>query len=190
MPLPPPPLLRTPRLQLRLVQAHDLPDLLAVNGDDEVTRFLPYASWQSLADGQAWLGRIQALHAAGDTLQFAMVHTDSGRTIGACLLFRHDPGSARAEVGYVLGRDHWGQGLAREAMQALVAWALGPCGLRRLEAEIDPLNQASARLLGVLGFQAEGLLRERWHSKGQTSDSQLWGLLRRDWPPAQGLDAA
>jgi len=189
LPLTAPPPLTTTRLLLRRVEERDIADLLGVNGDDEVTRFLPYASWQGLADGQAWLARMRSREAAGDTLQFAILSQDTGRAIGSCLIFHHDEGSARAEIGYVLGRDHWRQGLAREALQSLVGWAMGPAGLRRLEAEINPINQASARLLLSLGFQAEGLLRERWLNKGQVTDSQLYGLLHRDHKP-QGLDAA
>jgi ribosomal-protein-alanine N-acetyltransferase len=105
---------------LRLAEQADLPMLLAVN--DAVTRFLPYATWQDLADGEAWFGRISARQAAGELVQFVIVHKESGQVIGACLLFRFDIPSGRAELGYVLGR---------------------------------------------LGFVQEGLLRQRWVSKGR-----------------------
>jgi ribosomal-protein-alanine N-acetyltransferase len=179
----PPPLL-TPRLQLRPVAEADLPDLLAVNGDEATTRFLPYVPWASLADGQAWLQRIQTRQAAGDTLQFVLALRETGQVVGSCLLFRFEPGSARAELGYVLGRAHWRQGLMREGLQALISAAFGPLGLRRLEADVHPDNAASLGLLASLGFQREGLLRQRWTAKGQTSDSVMLGLLRDDPRPA------
>jgi len=179
-----PPRIETRRLLLRLVLPSDLPDLLQVNGDAEVTRFLPYATWKGLADGEAWFKRMAKISATGDALQFVSVEKDSGRAIGTCLLFRYDSASARAEIGYVMGRASWRRGFTQEALSALITHAFDGCGLRRLEAEVDPANVASNRLLLKLGFTAEGMQRERWVSKGVTADSSLYGLLSREWPGA------
>jgi len=59
-------------------------------------------------------------------------------------------------------------------------------GLRRIEADIDPRNLASCRLVEKLGFVREGTLRERWHVNGEVCDSAIYGLLRRDFIDAQG----
>lgn len=171
----------TPRLVLRLVRASDLPDLLAVNGDEEVTRYLPYAAWKSLADGAAWFERMAKISATGAALQFVIVEKESARAIGTCLLFRYDAASARAEIGYVMGRASWRRGFTHEALSALITHAFRGCELRRLEAEVDPGNVPSNRLLLKLGFTREGTLRERWVSKGVTTDSNLHGLLSREW---------
>ena len=68
-----------------------------------------------------------------------------------------------------------------EALQALLGFAFTDLDLHRLEADIDPRNGASAAALVRLGFREEGLLRERWIVAGEVSDSQLYGLLRREW---------
>lgn len=171
----------TPRLAIRLVREEDLPSLLEMNADDSVTRYLPYESWRGMADAQEWLGRAAARLAAGEAWQFVIVQRASGRVIGSCLLFHFDLPNGRAEIGYLLGREHWGAGYMQEAAAALVDYAFGTAGLRRLEAEIDPRNEASARLLERLGFIKEGHLRQRWNAKGEISDSGLYGLLRGDW---------
>ncbi len=173
------------RLVLRHVEARDLPALRVVNGSDEVTRYLPYATWQTLADGEAWLARMQAAEITGTSLQLVVADRYTDVAIGACLVFRYEEGSARAEIGYVLGRAHWGAGYMREALTALVDFAFGPGGLRRLEAQVDVRNARSGRLLATLGFTVEGRLRERWEAKGETKDVDFYGLLRREWPPAQ-----
>ncbi|KNZ33426.1 MAG: hypothetical protein AD742_05835 [Methylibium sp. NZG] len=183
MPFPAQLNIQSSRLAMRTVEEGDLPDLLAVNGDDAVTQYLPYASWQSLDDGRAWLVRMQKLAASGSSLQLVLVEKATGRRIGTCLLFRLDEGSARAELGYVLGRAHWGKGLMFEALSAVLAQAfsdgfVGSGALRRLEAEVNPANTASCRLLERLGFQPEGLLRQRWHVKGLVYDTRFYGLLR------------
>ena len=173
------PAIDTERLRLRRVERADLPDLLAINGDEAVTRYLPYATWQSLADAEAWYERMARLvESGGATEQFVIVQRESARVIGTCLLFRLDAASGRAEIGYVLGREWWGQGLMAEALRAFVAAAFEHFDLRRLEADIDPLNVASARVLERIGFVREGLLRQRYLSKGRLVDAALYGLLR------------
>ncbi|VWB67210.1 GCN5 family acetyltransferase [Burkholderia territorii] len=67
-----------------------------------------------------------------------------------------------------------------EAAFALIEHAFGTLNLRRIEADIDPRNVASARLLERLGFVREGLLRDRWIVGDQVSDSALYGLLKSD----------
>jgi RimJ/RimL family protein N-acetyltransferase len=53
--------------------------------------------------------------------------------------------------------------------------------MRRLEAEIDPRNTASAKVLERLGFRQEGFLRERWILRGEVSDGGIYGLLAAEW---------
>lgn len=186
MPLPNVPQIESPRLVLRPVTAEDLPDLLEVNGDPEVTRFLPYETWRSLADAAAWLTRMEELVAAGTGQVFALVRRADSKVVGDLLLFKYDEGSARVELGYVLGRAHWGQGLMREAVMAACAAAFDGLGLRRVEAEVNPENLASCALLRQVGFTLEGTLRQRWSAKGQTYDTNMYGLLAGDPRSAGG----
>lgn len=179
-----PPLLESDRLILRLVEETDLPALLEVHALDEVTRFLPYATWTSLADARAWFERVSRLHGESSAMHFVIVEKQSGVALGTCLLFHFDETSARAEVGYVLGRRHWGCGYMQEALSLLFAFAFDDLSLRRLEAEVDPRNLASDRLLLRLGFTREGVLRERWVTKGEVKDANIYGLLRHEWLPS------
>jgi ribosomal-protein-alanine N-acetyltransferase len=183
MPLVDPGSIDSQRLSVRLVTEGDLPALLEVNGDETATALLPYKTWRSLDDARAWYERMAGIQATGLALQFVVVAKDSGNAIGTCLLFRFDEGSARVELGYVLGRAHWGRGLMREALAALLDQAFAGMGVRRVEAEVDPRNVASAGLLRRLGFSREGLLRQRWVTKGEANDVEMYGLLRSDWPP-------
>ncbi len=177
--LPPP--IETQRLIVRQLQETDLPDLLVVNGHDAVTHYLPYATWTSISDAQAWLERMQTAQGSGNMLQWGVVDKASATVIGSCLLFQYDALSARAELGYVLGRAHWGRGLMREALTGLLDCAFDTLALRRIEAEVDPRNVASGKLLKSLGFTPEGILRQRWITKGEARDVESFGLLRPEW---------
>ena len=86
----------------------------------------------------------------------------------------------RAEIGFGLQSAYWGKGYMSEAARAVVDCGFDVLRLHRIEADIDPRNRASARVLEKLGFVREGLLRERWIVDGEISDSAIYGLLRTD----------
>jgi uncharacterized protein len=176
-----PPPLETPRLVVRPIADADLAGLMAINGDERVTEHLPYPAWKSAEDARAWFERMQGLQATGTAIQFVIVDKASNRPVGTCLIFRHDAGSERAEIGYVLGHAHWGKGLMQEALCALLDAAFGPLKLRRIEAEVNPRNKASCRVVARLGFTKEGLLRQRWGSGEKAYDVEAWGLLADEW---------
>ena len=173
-----------PRVIVRPVAAGDIPDLLEVNGDDEVTKFVPYTTWRSLDDGFAWLRRMEGLAGSGSAQQLVIERVADGKVLGGVLLFKHEPASARLEIGYVLGRRHWRQGVAREALAAVCGHLFLQSGLRRIEAEVDPENVASCARCRRLGFTLEGRLRQRWVGKGRTYDTCIYGCLAHEWPAA------
>ncbi len=81
---------------------------------------------------------------------WAVVEAESGRPIGDAGFAVTDHG---VELGYTLGRDWWGRGLATEAAALCVQTAFGPLGLQRLVGLADAANPASAHVLTKLGFQ-------------------------------------
>jgi RimJ/RimL family protein N-acetyltransferase len=184
MPAIEPPILHTDRLLLRGPDADDVAALLSIYGDPAVARFLSEPAWTDPARAERWLQRAQAGHAEGRALQLMIVPADGATAIGTCVLFQFHDQSRRAEIGYALGRPHQGRGYMHEALRALVAYAFDTLDLRRLEADIDPRNVASARSLERLGFTREGHLRERWEVAGEVSDTDLYGLLRHEWRPS------
>jgi RimJ/RimL family protein N-acetyltransferase len=173
--------IHTARLVIRAVAESDLADLLEVNGDDEVTRYLPYATWRNHDDALAWLARMQDRCATGTARQYVIERRPDRKVIGTVLVFQFDEPSARVEIGYVVGRAHWRQGYATEALRAVCRHAFEAAGIRRIEAEARPDNVASNELLLSLGFTHEGRLRQRWVAKDETYDTNIYGLLLDDW---------
>ena len=184
-PLPPPAfdtlVLQTPRLRLRALQESDAPALFAIFSDPAVMRYWSTPPWTTLAQAQDLIARDIAAMRSGEYLRLGLERTVDATLIGNCTLFNLDLSNQRAEIGYGLARAAWGQGYMGEALQALLDFGFGPMRLHRVEADIDPRNEASARSLERLGFQREGLLRERWMVGDEISDTALYGLLRADW---------
>jgi RimJ/RimL family protein N-acetyltransferase len=159
----------------------DAAALFALYSNPEGTRYLARQPMTERAQADEMVERIQAGYADGSNLQLAIERNADGAFLGVCLLFNIVARSARAEIGYILGREHWGRGYMGEALPALIGHAFDAMDLNRLEADIDPRNTASANVLERLGFRREGLLRERWIVRGEKSDSALYGLLRDEW---------
>ena len=182
MPLIEPNPIESARLWVRPINESDLPALMEVNGDAEVTRFLPYATWQSLDDARAWFKRMSDLQASGSALQFVVTTKATGKAIGTCLLFRFEAITAPVELGYVLGQAYWGRGYMREALAALINGAFNQMSLRTLEAEVDLRNIRSTRLLLSLGFDQAGLPRQHRTPKGEATEGEIYHLHHHAWP--------
>lgn len=173
--------LGTPRLRLRPLQPGDAPALFAIHGDAAFMRYWSTPPWTSIDQAHAMIERDQRELPAGEHLRLGITLQTSGALIGTASLFHLDAGCRRAEIGYGIAPAHWRQGYMAEAASAVIDYAFGPLNLNRLEADIDPDNQASARALESLGFSLEGRLRERWIIDGRPSDSAIYGLLAREW---------
>lgn len=70
--------LTTPRLQLRGLEYRDLPEFYAINSDPQVTRYLPYATWQSMDDAITWYHRIKGLLCKGKMAYWVVTDVDNG----------------------------------------------------------------------------------------------------------------
>ncbi|HSI48687.1 MAG TPA: GNAT family N-acetyltransferase [Ideonella sp.] len=178
--------LDTPRLLLRPLQSTDAPALFALFSDPEVMRYWSSGPWTERAQADAMIASDQRQLAEGKAIRLGLIRRSDGAVIGTCSLFNLVQDSRRAEIGYALAPHAWHQGHVQEAVGALIDWAFGPAlNLNRLEADIDPRNIASGRSLLRLGFQCEGLLRERWFVASEVSDTAMYGLLQREWPAAR-----
>jgi len=90
-----------------------------------------------------------------------------------------DLANRRAEIGFMLNRDYWRQGLMYQALEAVITFAFDTLKLHRIEADTDPGNTGSLALLEKLGFEREGLFRERWFVNGKWDDSVMLALLNK-----------
>lgn len=173
--------LHTARLRLRPLAPSDAEAIFALRSDARVQRYGSHPPWTQREAAHAYIERDIEAMAAGTGAQFGIERRDGGTVVGTCSLHELNPSCRRAEVGYVLLPSQWGRGYASEAVAALLDWGFGPLELNRVEADIDPRNTPSARVLERLGFTREGHLRERWIVAGEVSDSWLYGLLAREW---------
>lgn len=175
------PIINTPRVVLRWISEDDIDSLYEIFSDPQVMRYWsspPLANREAAADLQR---EIVDGNESEKMFKWGIALRDSNTVIGTTTLFNLNLDNDRAELGYAMAHAHWGKGYMNEALTALVSHAFEVMELRRLEADVDPRNDASIRTLERLGFQREGLLRERWHVNGEIQDALFYGLLRHEW---------
>ena len=172
------PPLTTTRLRLRERAADDAHALFATMSDPRAMHWWSRAPFDSVEELGDYFGsdrsgpwRAWAITRAGVDTAIGFVAVGEKRQDGV------------TEIGYLLAREAWGQGIAREAVMAVIDHLFAH-GQRRVFADTDPDNAASNRLLDALGFQREGLLRGEWQTHIGIRDSVIWGLLAEEWPPA------
>lgn len=177
--------LLTARLIIRLAERDDLDALSTLHSDAEITRYIPHMHWMTRADADLWFARLLERRETQSAMQCVIVKRATNNAneavIGTAMLFNFEMASQLAEIGYLLSREHWGEGYAAEAMTTFIDFSFATLNLRRLEATVDVRNVASNKLLQRLGFTLEGMLRERWLAAGELQDINLHALLKREW---------
>jgi RimJ/RimL family protein N-acetyltransferase len=159
--------IRTERLTLRLPELADAPQIAKLACDYAVagnTTRMPYPYGQ--ADARAFIALARSLNLR-EQITFAVEHRDAG-VIGA--LGFHRGGGPALELGYWLGRPHWGKGLATEAVRGAMTWAQGDWGRRLILAGHFADNEASGRVLIKCGFLYTGEVQRRF-SRARSADA-------------------
>lgn len=175
-------------LRLRPLTDDAAGEVLELFGDPGVVRFMSIQRLASEAEAREFIAGIQGGFLSGTLYQWG-IELD-GEFVGTCTLAGIDRQHRRAELGFAVLRRRWGRRVASRALPPVIDFAFGRLGLHRLEADADPRNEASLRVLERLGFRREGLLREHYFQEGEAQDAVVFGLLRRDWLTWKALASA
>jgi len=170
------PTLETERLRLAPLTAADAGDVFPMMGDPQVMAFWDSPEVDDPDVVAEVVARQVADMAAGKAVHWSIRTLAGAGFIGTCDLSDIDSRHHRAEVGFMLGRDAWGQGYALEAMRAVTTYAAAS-GIRRLLGRTHLGNRRSDSLLEKLGFKEEGQLRGYVLRDGERRDCRVFGLL-------------
>jgi RimJ/RimL family protein N-acetyltransferase len=179
--------LDTARLRIRPLTAADTEALLTYRGDPDVCRYLPFPPMDRAEIDRRletqWFRTVLAADDEHVTLGAEL--RDTGELVGDVTLFLRSREHGNGEIGWVFSPAVAGQGFATEAASALLDWAFGPVGLRRVIARLDERNTTSARLCERLGMRLEARLVENEVFKGELSTELDYAILSREWANRQ-----
>ena len=156
--------IETPQLLLRPFVRKDFPAFAAIATQREVLEFLPSTDRMTLEELEevfAWLIECYNTNTNNRIRKFTLALTlkESGDVVGWCGLGPLEYDESQIELYFVIGRDHWGKGIATESSRALLEYAFGVLGLVRVVAVADPRNRAAIRVLQKIGMREEGVVR-------------------------------
>ncbi|MGW1876026.1 GNAT family N-acetyltransferase [Streptomyces sp. NPDC001975] len=172
---------------LRAWELGDLPLVREASSDDYIPLITTVPPTYSRAAGEAFVRRQWERASTGSGYPFVIVRIEDGRPLGMVGLWVRERGEGRASLGYWLAGSARGQGIAAEALRAVVRWALSDLRIPRLQLHVEPWNVASQRTAERVGFQREGLLRS-WQQVGEERrDMIMYSMLGVDLSsPAAG----
>ncbi len=166
------PRIETERLVLRTMQQADIVRVVEMIDDFDIARMttgIPHPYSLSAAEDFYARQREQTDERLDYTLQ---IESHAGDLIGAVgAHFRDGP---FPELGYWIGRAHWGRGYATEAASAMRDWARSVFGCRAMMAGHFADNAASGRVLIKCGFLYTGEVRPRFSiARGENAAARM-----------------
>jgi [ribosomal protein S5]-alanine N-acetyltransferase len=168
--------IETPRLVLRRLAERDAPALHAMLSDAEVMRFWSSLPHVALHETEAWIADSLEATARGDAHDFAVLR--EGKLVGRVAFWMGN------EIGFLFDRTVWGQGVAREAVAAMLGHGFEALGFASVRADVDPENAGSLKLLERLGFRRTGSAERTFKIGDRWVDSVYLELRAEDFSAA------
>lgn len=175
------PQLETARLVLREIIPVDAEDLFRIFSDEETMRYWSCRPFTSIDQARGLINGLTEVARRGIGIHWAITLRGDDRMIGKCGYNEWRKEHRRADISYIVAREHQGKGIVSEALGVMLDYGFNYMNLHSVEAGVTPGNDASTRMLQRLGFRLEGHLRENFLTDGGFVDSLIYSLLRRDW---------
>lgn len=179
--------LETGRFRLRPLRPGDAAELHRLVNDWEVAKTLarvPFPYPRDLADD--WIASTVAQIAAGSAYHLAIARPEDDVMLG-CVGLTLDAAGRSAELGYWVGRRHWGHGIATEAAGRLARWALANLDIDRITASALTDNARSAAVLRRIGFRLAGEGERDFLARGGAMPVLLFEAGRSELAPPAAI---
>ena len=173
------PVLETNRLVLRQIEKDDASSILIYLSDKEVMKYYGLEPFKTIKEALSEISWYRSIRNKRIGIRWGITLKGKNEVIGSCGFFNMVPRHYRTEIGYELHRNYWGQGIASEALEAIVRYGFESMNIQRMEALIEPLNISSQRLAEKQGFLREGLLRSYEFTRDKFDDLYMYALLKQ-----------
>lgn len=171
------PELKTERLVLRRMLMEDAHALFEMRSDERVMQFLDRPRAKTIADAENLIRLIDHDIDSNIGITWGVSLHGTSRLIGTMGFWNITKAHFRAEIGYLLHPDFQGKGLMMEAAKKTIDFGFREMGLHSIEANINPNNLRSAKMLEKCGFVKEAHFRENYYYDGKFLDSMIYSLL-------------
>ena len=166
---------------LRRWTVADLGCVRAASEEGRVPKYTSVPERFTEEDGRAWIRRQQERTRTGQGWSLAIGDARTAEALG-CVVLMLRPQAGVAGIGYWLVPEARARGYATRAVGLLTAWGLGAGGLDRIEAWVEPGNDASVRVLSRCGFEYEGRLHSFLRFPTRRADALVFSRIREIEP--------
>ncbi len=171
------PILTTQRLILRQINLGDANEIYFLRSDEEMLKYVGRPKAKSIQEAIEWIEMINNFIKNNEGVTWAITLKDNPLLIGNIGFWKLEKEHYRTQVGYVLHPDHHKKGIMDEALKAVLHYGFYTLKFHSIEANIDPANAASKRLLERNGFIREAYYKENYFFEGKFIDSAIYSLL-------------
>lgn len=171
------PELYTERLALRRITDEDTDELFLLRSDSGAMQYIDRPLALTPADAVKLIRVIDDLMINGDGITWGIYLKTAPGLIGTIGLWRIIKEHYRAEIGYLLSPAWQRRGLMQEAMEKVLDYGFSVIGLHSVEANVNPANEASIRILEKNHFVREAYFKENYLYNGVFKDSVIYSLL-------------
>ncbi len=175
------PLISTPRLRLRSFELSDARSFYELMSNRDVLKYLGRDAVTSVEMMEERISGILESYKNGEAFYWAICTHDDPKMVGNIGFQNWQKPNNRTEVGYSIMPAFWGKGLMTEALSALCLYLFEYMKFHSLEANIDPANTGSVKLLEKVGFVKEAHFRENYVYGGKFWDSGIYSLIDREF---------
>jgi ribosomal-protein-alanine N-acetyltransferase len=175
------PVLLTERLVLDRTVDADAHHLYLLRSNDGVMRYVERPRPQNDDDALANIRSMDQKIIDNEAIAWAIRIKGNPELIGVIGYWRAKPEHYRAEVGYMIMPEYWGRGITSEALMAVLEYGFSEMQLHSVEADINPDNVASRKVLLKAGFKSEAFFRENYFWQGRFYNSEIFGLIASEF---------
>jgi ribosomal-protein-alanine N-acetyltransferase len=177
------PVLNTEHLTLRQIGDEDAEEIFFLRSDKQVLQFLDRDPATSIDDAIQWIKMINEAISNNEYIAWAIALKNDVKLIGTISYWNIKKEHYRAEIGYALVSLFQGKGLMQEAMTVVLDYGFKIMNLHSVEANVNPDNVSSIKLLERNNFLREAYHKENYHYNGKFLDSAIYSLLTTEKNP-------
>jgi len=175
------PQLKTERLLLREITKNDAEDIFVLRSSEKLMQFIDRPRAQTIEDALNYINILSGALLNNEGITWAISLKNDPKLIGTIGFWRIIKEHYRAEIGYMLNDSFQRQGIMQEAITAALRYGFDVIKLHSVEANINPANTASARLLEKNNFVLEAHFKENYYYNGRFLDSFIYSLLAKNY---------
>lgn len=175
------PVLETERLILREISGNDVAAMFHQRSKKELMEYISIPLLKSKQDAEDLVKNYQFLFEQKISISWAITVKGKSDMIGTVGYPRVSKENYRGEIGYSLDPAYWGNGYMHEAVTEVLKYGFDQLKFHRIEAMINPKNNASVNLVLKHGFVKEAHFREYTFFEGEFWDTEVYALLASNY---------